>query len=463
MNCNMVPTQTPTLLISCHCSAAKQTVRLCAQASKAPQEISLCHCSACRHSTGLLCASYADIEPPSSLQGLVEYSSPATKITRFFCAICGCHVFRRRGLIAEDDTDTRASGGIVNDTAEKQGSWAVATGVITELQEGGKELDERDNKTLMRYTRHINTEGTKDGGLGPFIELQEVDNRTRLPLSSTGPEPEEGMTDESDANVEVKTFSKDDRSGGKGEEILDAFCHCKAVQFHITRPNETSKTPRSNFPDLMVPYHTRSPQVQNPEDKKWWLRPGLNSDPGAAGSSSTEKGEPIRYLAGTCACVSCRLTSGFEIQTWAFIPRANIFFHIRDGFTSSSATEIRATNAAQRVIPLDFATLPPNILTSYESSQGVRREFCSRCGATVFWRDRWRPELLDVSVGLLDADEGARAETWLDWWTGRVSFAEDAVTGRTGVMARTAKFLIDSLEAGLYRWGRQEEVPELRT
>ncbi|KAI0975734.1 hypothetical protein F4678DRAFT_418282 [Xylaria arbuscula] len=457
MNSNLVPTRTPTLLISCHCGAAKQTVRLCAQSSDAPQEVSLCHCSACRHNTGLLCVSYVDIEPPGSLEGLVEYRSSGAEVTRFFCATCGCHVFRRFESLAEDDTSTRASDGIVTGTAEKQGSWAVATGVITGLQKEDEELDERGTEMLMRYARHINTAGTKDGGLGLFIELG-VDDRTHLPLSSTG--CEKGTAGGSDTNVEVKTFSGYNNSEGKEEEILNAFCHCKAVQFHITRPNETSKIPRSNFPDLMVPYHTRSPQVQNPEDKKWWLRPHLNSTHGETEPLTTEKDGLQRYLAGTCACASCRLTSGFEIQTWAFIPRANIFFHIRDDSTSSSAAELHATNTTQRVVPVDFATLPPGILTSYESSQGVRREFCSSCGATVFWRDRWRPELMDVSVGLLDADEGARAETWLDWWTGRVSFAEDAVTGRTGVMARTAKLLIDSLGAGLDRWGKQEETPK---
>jgi hypothetical protein len=64
---------------------------------------------------------------------------------------------------------------------------------------------------------------------------------------------------------------------------------------------------------------------------------------------------------------------------------------------------------------------------------------------------------MDVSVGLLDADEGARAETWLDWWTGRVSFAEDAGLGRTGETARRAICLIDSLEEGLKRWSEKRQ------
>ena len=73
---------------------------------------------------------------------------------------------------------------------------------------------------------------------------------------------------------------------------------------------------------------------------------------------------------------------------------------------------------------LDFATLPKGILRSYRSSPGVIREFCPGCGATIFWHNHDRAELIDVSVGLFNAS-GARAEDWLDWWMHRVSFAEE--------------------------------------
>ncbi|KAI0805448.1 hypothetical protein GGR55DRAFT_276256 [Xylaria sp. FL0064] len=445
----------PAVLISCHCGAAKQTVRLCDQVSNAPQEISLCHCSICRHITGLLCVSYADIDRPDSVEGLVEYRSAAKTDARFFCATCGCHVFQRFEHPANDDNDAGISGGALA-TAEKQESWAVATGVIVGLQKRTQEAN-RESEILMGYIKHINTDDTKDGGLSPFIQ-RVGDSRELECLPHSPHTPTKESVQEPSPNVEVKACPGDN-SKAEGE-TLNAFCHCKTVQFHITRPTAASKLPQSNVPDLMVPYHTGSPQVQNPDDKKWWLRPGLGSDSGVSEDPSTEMGGLRRYMAGTCACVSCRLTSGFEIQTWAFIPRANIFFHIRGNNAHLAGNDSRVSSEAQSIIPLDFSTLPAGILTSYESSPGVRREFCSRCGATVLWRDRWRPELMDVSVGLLDADEGARAETWLDWWTGRVSFAEDAGIGRTGEIARSAKCLIDSLENGLRLWGRSRQGEE---
>lgn len=58
--------------------------------------------------------------------------------------------------------------------------------------------------------------------------------------------------------------------------------------------------------------------------------------------------------------------------------------------------------------------------------------------------------MIDVSVGLLRAKSGARAEEWLEWATGRVSFAEDAPD----------KMLIRILETGLQDWGKKSSLSE---
>lgn len=77
----------------------------------------------------------------------------------------------------------------------------------------------------------------------------------------------------------------------------------------------------------------------------------------------------------------------------------------------------------------------------------MTREFCGKCGANIFWHCEERPELIDVSVGVLDPNEGARVEGWLDWWTGRVSFEEGAVS----------RCLVGSLERGLKEWGEKRQ------
>ncbi|KAI2781357.1 hypothetical protein F4815DRAFT_94531 [Daldinia loculata] len=393
------------VVISCLCGAAKQTVVLRTnESTSGPLGVDLCHCYDCRHSSGLLCVSYAPIQVPPSLNDLVAYPDEsaqpsATTPRRYFCGTCGCHVFRNSAVSGEKSDQ----------------SWEVATGTIIERVGADNELAEVDDEKedpLLRYTRHINTDSTKDGGLSPFIKLVEG---TESPK---------------------KSQITDDR-GGDSKDILEAHCHCKTVRFYITRPDASSRLPWSGFSDLIVPAATSPREARdNPRDEKWWLRPQSKDNP-----------DLTRYMAGTCACRSCRLGAGFEIQTWAFVPRSNIFFLP----PASPSSSLSPSPSSSDALPLDFPTLQQTYspLRTYESSPGVFREFCPRCGASVFWHDRWRPDLIDVSVGLLGADEGARAESWLDWWRGRVSFQEDAENGRVGGAARWGRSVVRTLAEGL--------------
>ncbi|KAL4808471.1 Mss4-like protein [Aspergillus unguis] len=182
---------------------------------------------------------------------------------------------------------------------------------------------------------------------------------------------------------------------------LTVRCHCGGIKVYITRPDSASTEPWSPWPDLVVPYNSGT-SAENKDDVKWWLC-----------------AEKTKYMAGTCACRSCRLASGFPIQTWAFVPKSNI--------TTAQGLEL---------------TFNAGTTKRYESSPHVYREFCSRCGASVFWHCEKRPLLIDVSVGLLEAESGSRAEEWLEWFTERTSFAEMAVD----------KSLINHLEIGLKTW-----------
>ncbi|KAI1251626.1 hypothetical protein MGN70_006194 [Eutypa lata] len=414
--------------INCLCGTVAQIITLRPKGEVGSRQLNLCHCTNCRHNTGLLCASYIEIQNLPNLDGLVRYEPSASEgqgqFQRYFCGKCGCHVFRR--YIAPNNRDDTAN---LDST-----SWEVASGVIlgeADREHGRDSAGGGTENTV--FVRHVNTAETRDGGLSPCIpEVNGLKLEVREHWGSPS-SPEEGSS-----TISIDRFTKDEGA------VLIAHCHCKTVHFHITRPNALSRLPKSGFPDLMFAYtnpiaseqEKTSALVKNPQDEKWWLRP---PPPHARGTSDDSH---TRYLAGTCACRSCRLASGFEIQTWTFVPRANIHFHV-----PASGSDTAAEGAVN--IPLDFSTLPDGILKSYESTPGVLREFCPRCGATVFWHDKWRPDVIDVSVGLLDAPEGARAENWLDWWTGRVSFIEDIGNGRSGGPARKARALVDALEKGL--------------
>jgi hypothetical protein len=78
-----------------------------------------------------------------------------------------------------------------------------------------------------------------------------------------------------------------------------------------------------------------------------------------------------------CHCVQCQRASGAALLTWATWPRARV-----------------------RVLRGQVA--------DFESSPGVMRSFCARCGSTLFWRrvagERDHPEggELDIAAGTLD-------------------------------------------------------------
>ncbi|KAK3331164.1 Mss4-like protein [Apodospora peruviana] len=352
--------------ISCLCGSSRQTVSLL---SPNPwTNVSLCHCDTCRHTTGQLFVSYIGIASPSSLENLSVYSPSTSRRIYYFCATCGCHVFRRS---ADNPT------------------WEVGTGVITH----SPDLPSNNPPELGWHHEHV--DATKDGGLSIWL----------------GPPPPPPLT-------------------ASDSDTLSASCHCQEVSFTITRPSPgISTAPKSGFSDLIHPFKT-TPQsiVSNPQDIKWWLchgNPPSKVDPDKF---------PTHYLSGTCACRSCRLISGFEIQSWAFIPRKNIF--------SPSLP-----NTPPK--PLEFSQHPLR-LKSYESSKGVLRDFCPTCGATVFWHDKWhRPDLIDVSVGLFKSPDGIRHKSWLAWFTDRVSFAEDVDLDRTGGCAEWAKRLVGELQVGM--------------
>ncbi|KAK3695627.1 Mss4-like protein [Podospora appendiculata] len=410
---------------SCLCGAARQTLACRAASSDRSnddengkedtdwEDIALCHCDICRQVTGQLFTSYIPIrsshspgnsKPVSpSLDGLVEYS-PATAPSSkwYFCANCGCHIFR---------CSTPGSG----NGDELQ--WEVATGIIID----SPDLEEKGYPQAKKETpwRHMHVEDTLDGGLSVWLPSSHAQQ------SKPHPDHRHGITD--NANKAKDNKPPIPPPHPDAEDLLPASCHCGTITFHISRPNPSSALPRSSFPDLSHPY-TQTPQstVSNPSDEKWWLC------------------EAGRYRAGTCACRSCRLASGFEIQSWAFIPRCNVHLSV-----SPAAAAV------------DGTTYPPPYLATYESSPRTLRTFCPTCGATLSWhstdQDRRAGGLLDISVGLLRAPSGSRAETWLSWWTGRVSFAEDAGLQRTGAAAGWARRLVEALEAGLREGGKEGE------
>ena len=349
--------------ITCLCGKIKESLEL---ASDVPVEGSTCSCNICRYCTGVLYLSALPLKgTPAFVDKLQEYRSSG-RVYRYFCGACGSHVLFQ---------------------VTKGASWHLASGVVERVVG----LDE-SRMQLEWYRGHEFVGDTIDGGLTTCLVAAQGGE---TPLFMQGPDEEpvkfipgqlpSPFDPSSGTTALLRNQSEPSlEAGGSPTKKLLGSCYCGGVQFNITRPTERSCELSAPWPDLIVP--SSSGHAENPKDVKWWLRGG--------GS---------KYLAGTCVCRSCRLGSGTPIQTWAFVPKANI----------------EQLNGSV----LNFET---GTLKQYNSSSGCYREFCKTCGATIFWHCEERPDVVDVSVGILRAPEGSRAEQWLEWWTDRVSFKEEA-------------------------------------
>jgi hypothetical protein len=265
-------------------------------------------------------------------------------------------------------------------------------------------LESNSLKGIIDVRAHIWIEDSLDGGASDFIReingkslrrfLQEPNQSEQVPLGWRLPDSQK-------------------KAAAKKRDLLGAHCHCGGVEFSITRPSAPSRTSTASaWPDLIRPFHDSSLGAANPTNIPWWLP-----------TSQT-------YLAGTCTCTSCRRSSGFPITFWSFVPTCNIF--------------------QDEDCTVPFQRNPYwGTMTTYNSSEGVSRTFCSRCGCTVFWDGRADGTLVDVAVGILHDESGARAEDWLSWWTERVSFRELGFEREGG--------LVEGLEEGLGHWREQNE------
>ncbi|GLI78210.1 hypothetical protein PoHVEF18_006517 [Penicillium ochrochloron] len=303
---------------------------------------------------------------PATLETLQEYQE-SPLVSRFFCRTCGAHVFAQ---------------------SKSSGRYFVASGVLVAA-----------DTPAVHSIQHWKAGDTGDGGLSAYLPgWPSTDISCRLQAPSGSPESSETG---GDAMQKRPVESSDSL---QGQNNLQARCHCGGIDFFITPPDASSTQAWSQWSDLLIPFNSGYADLDNKADVKWFLRQGNT-----------------KYLAGTCACASCRLHSGFPIQVWAFIPKSNIF------------------NADGSSLTFGHGTM-----RQYKSSPGVYREFCDHCGATVFWHNDGRPTVIDVSAGLIRGKH-ARSEELLDWATGRVSFAEMAVQ----------KDLVKLLEEGLQQYAKQ--------
>jgi hypothetical protein len=382
-------TPTKTLKATCLCTSAAHEITL--PSTSFPLPSYFCTCTSCRHLTGTLFLSTAFLPPtykpsPTLLSKLTSFTF-SNRITQYFCKRCGST------MLAHCLPNP-------NNADRKEANWDVMTGT----------LESFDEVIDLKGYEYIHD--SLDGGFADFMPIyknrsldrwpHDINEGALLPLYWRNPQPSD------------KSKHPDPKAR------LHAHCKCAGISFYIARPSLQSTHASRGWPDLWIPYHKQKETDEKLPNEPWFLR-----------ASNT------KFLAGLCACTSCRLASGMEITAWAFVPAIDISLDAA-GLIPLPAIASQTPNAA-------FGTLQ-----TYASSANVTRSFCSACGAIVFWSETELSEtsLLDVAVGLLAADEGARAEGWLEWWTERLSWREDAVERAGGI--------VEGIEAGLMEFGERE-------
>lgn len=235
-----------------------------------------------------------------------------------------------------------------------------------------------DPGDLVKIGNHIFVGDTKDGGASMWLRKSNTDG-------TEAKRYKESIKVGKDEPADPIPYDWPSSSAFTGSEVktqgpIPIWCKCKGVNL-VWEPNDYTGKEESELP--------------------WFIDPTTH-----------------KALGGFCACESCRLAGGCDVWNWTFTELSRInFADKRPGFPSSS-TDLKALVDAK----------DPSIgtLTYYASSPEVQRYFCSHCSATIFYASDDRTFMVDIAVGVIEAPDGARAESWLSWaYGGAISHLEE--------------------------------------
>ena len=102
---------------------------------------------------------------------------------------------------------------------------------------------------------------------------------------------------------------------------------------------------------------------------------------------------PEQIATGGCFCGAIR----YEISG---TPEQVVVCHCPDCRRAAGAQSV-----AWLIVAMEQFRISKGSLTSYNSSRGVTRTFCSTCGTTLTWVGDKHPARIDITVGSLDDPE----------------------------------------------------------
>jgi hypothetical protein len=351
--------------LTCLCGAISVPATILAEPNL-PLNTGICHCNVCRYTTGSLGASFPPLSfspPQETLSKLTAYHS-SKNVVRYFCSTCGCHCFC---LVIDDE------------------QWFGLGGTIEPVASLDPDNSTPWPKDVVKVSSHRHVLDTVDGGMTPFLlnlGSRSVPSWSDAPQN--GPQGDDSFDLLHTSILELPIKSARDVRKSTVDAFLKAECHCGGVSLLIKRANYTP-------------------------------------DPDSQDSARHVPTDGTKYLTYFCFCRSCRLSTGTSMLAWSLISSENIF-------NANAPT----TNGDYQPLTFGYpvsepAANPGLSLKHYWSSPDVCWSFCGKCGATIsYWCGR-RPRELDLTVGILRAEEGSMARLWLEWIWGKCSFEEESI------------------------------------
>lgn len=180
--------------------------------------------------------------------------------------------------------------------------------------------------------------------------------------------------------------------------------------------------------------------------------------------STKEPAELPRYVdpisrkpvAGMDACNSCRTSFGVDFFNWTFSSLRHVGYSAQGYKPDDSPSFPPTLEDLYAVVEAEGNQRDPRLgtLSVYRSSDGVKRYFCSRCSACVFYAADKRQDVVNIAMGLLDSPEGARAEGTFLWLLG------GPVQHRDDLLGGWREGWLKAVEAESEAWRVERKFPE---
>ncbi|XWW94693.1 hypothetical protein V2A60_002639 [Cordyceps javanica] len=239
---------------------------------------------------------------------------------------------------------------------------------------------------LLRITQHFWVGDTLDGGASVY--MQHLNGASQpIPRWRKSHGEVNGLLD---SDWPPQASCQERAANGSSLDRVRIQCLCRGVDFTLRRGD-------GDFSKLKA------------QDKlPGWVNPAT-----------------LKPIAAYDACDSCRFMVGVPIMHWTFAKFAQFGFAEEsrdDGAFPIDTLDLKAAVKANK--DSRFGTL-----TFYESSPDVQRYYCSRCSASVFYAVDELSDQIDISMGLVHAAEGSRAESWVEWEWGGLGHKDNTIGG----------------------------------